>query len=79
MRVLPTAVVTGFLALSAAAGFASPGQATVFIRVKGDVLAEYVKGWKQEDAQREVETFIAFKRTLQGQSGGAAGSTDEDE
>jgi hypothetical protein len=29
------------------------------------------------DAQREVETFIAFKRSLQGQSGEAADSNDE--
>ena len=29
------------------------------------------------DAQREVETFIAFKRTLEGQSGDDADATDE--
>ena len=55
MRLLPAAVASGLLALSASAALASPGQATVFIRVTGDVLAQYVKGWKQENAQREVE------------------------
>ena len=29
------------------------------------------------DAQREVETFIAFKRSLEGQSGQAAEATDD--
>ncbi|PYQ18392.1 MAG: hypothetical protein DMF79_15175, partial [Acidobacteria bacterium] len=55
MRLLPTAVASGLLALAAAAVPASPAEATVFIRVTGDVLAEYVKGWKQESARREVE------------------------
>src|SRR6266702_8499192 len=55
MRLLPTLLAFGLLAPSAAPGAASPAQATVFIRVTGDVLAEYVKGWKQESARREVE------------------------
>src|SRR6266571_1162610 len=64
MRLLPTLLALGLLAPSAAPGAASPAQATVFIRVTGDVLAEYVKGWKQESARREVEIATGSGFTL---------------
>lgn len=51
---LTAALALVLLARAAAAG-ASAAEATVFVRVTGDVLAEYVQGWKQEKAQREVE------------------------
>jgi S1-C subfamily serine protease len=42
------------LVLGTAAAPAAPSEATVFIRVVGDVVAEYVHGWKQVEAEREV-------------------------
>src|SRR3989442_8479209 len=64
MRLLPTVLASGLLAPSAAAVPASPAEATVFIRVTGDVLEEYVKGWKQESARREVEIATGSGFTL---------------
>src|SRR5215475_5615646 len=34
---------------------ASPGSATVFVRVSGDVVAEYVEGWQQKKTRPETE------------------------
>ena len=39
----------------AAARPADPATGTVFIRVTGDVLTDYVRGWKQQKAQRDVQ------------------------
>jgi hypothetical protein len=43
------------LLLAAPAGAASPADATVFIRVTGDVKAEYTIGWKETEEEQEVE------------------------
>jgi S1-C subfamily serine protease len=55
MLILPAVPALLALGVTAATGLASPAEGTVFIRVTGDVIEEYVQGWKQENAEREVQ------------------------
>src|SRR5687767_6842206 len=54
VSMLPAVGAPVLVALALGAAPSPPAEATVFIRVVGDVVAEYVRGWKQEKADREV-------------------------